>query len=529
MDSPVLLTVGTGIVALGVVGSVYNAFRSTHQLPRPPGPKGYPLLGNIADMPGPDVLETEHWEKHKAKYGPISSVTILGMTMVIINDPKIAIELFEKRSTKYSSRPKSYFAGEMIGWENALGLAPYNHQFRVQRKSMGRVIGSKTSAANFSSLQEEEVGHFLLHVLDEPSNSISHIRRMAGAVMLKIAYGYNVDPFHDDALVNMAGEVVTVFVQNALPFKWAVDMIPSLRFLPDWFPGTGFKQAARKWKAELDHVIDLPYAFVKHQMAEGKDSTSFLAQLIEQESEDPELKALNKWAASVLFSGGVDTTVASITWCHLAMTLYPEAQKKAQEEIDRVVGSDRLPTLADRENMPYIQALIKEVLRWHPGSPLGIPHTSTQDDVYNGYFIPKGSILLPNVGHFASDPNTYDDPEVFRPERFLPTDGREPPLDPRSYVFGFGRRLCPGQYLAENALFLNISQTLAVFNISKKVVDGKVIEPVISFSPGGISHPKPFANDIRPRSAHHEKLIRSLEDKYPWRESDKKIMDSLKI
>lgn len=69
MDSPVLLTVGTGIVALGVVGSVYNAFRSTHQLPRPPGPKGYPLLGNIADMPGPDVLETEHWEKHKAKYG----------------------------------------------------------------------------------------------------------------------------------------------------------------------------------------------------------------------------------------------------------------------------------------------------------------------------------------------------------------------------------------------------------------------------------------------------------------------------
>lgn len=80
------------------------------------------------------------------------------------------------------------------------------------------------------------------------------------------------------------------------------------------------------------------------------------------------------------------------------MTLYPEAQKKAQEEIDRVVGSDRLPTLADRENMPYIQALIKEVLRWHPGSPLGIPHTSTQDDVYNGYFIPKGSILLPNVG-----------------------------------------------------------------------------------------------------------------------------------
>jgi cytochrome P450 len=79
------------------------------------------------------------------------------------------------------------------------------------------------------------------------------------------------------------------------------------------------------------------------------------------------------------------------------MTLFPDVQKKAQEEIDRVIGPCRLPTCADRENLPYVAATVKEVLRWHPVAPMGLPHTSTKDDVCEGYFIPKGSMLFANV------------------------------------------------------------------------------------------------------------------------------------
>lgn len=79
------------------------------------------------------------------------------------------------------------------------------------------------------------------------------------------------------------------------------------------------------------------------------------------------------------------------------MTVYPEVQRKAQEEIDRVVGQDRLPTMTDRENLPYIEAMVKEVLRWHPVAPMALPHTSIDSDVCEGYFIPKGSMLLANV------------------------------------------------------------------------------------------------------------------------------------
>ena len=81
----------------------------------------------------------------------------------------------------------------------------------------------------------------------------------------------------------------------------------------------------------------------------------------------------------------------------LAMTVFPEVQRKAQEEIDRVVGKDRLPTFNDRDNLPYIDATVKEVLRWHPVAPMGLPHTTTEDDVCEGYLIPKGAMLLPNI------------------------------------------------------------------------------------------------------------------------------------
>ena len=81
----------------------------------------------------------------------------------------------------------------------------------------------------------------------------------------------------------------------------------------------------------------------------------------------------------------------------LAMTVFPDAQRKAQEEIDRVIGQNRLPSFEDRENLPYIDATVKEVLRWHPVAPMGLPHTSTEDDVCEGYFIPKGSMLFANV------------------------------------------------------------------------------------------------------------------------------------
>lgn len=135
------------------------------------------------------------------------------------------------------------------------------------------------------------------------------------------------------------------------------------------------------------------------------------------------------------------------------------------------------------------------------------------------------SLLLNRCRHFAHDPEVYSEPMRFKPERFLSTDGNQPEQDPHAYVFGFGRRVCPGRVLADNALFLNIAQSLAVFNISR---DKEDTAEEVHFTPGIVSHPCPFQASITPRSAHHEKLIGSLEQIHPWESSDSYILDSMK-
>ena len=125
----------------------------------------------------------------------------------------------------------------------------------------------------------------------------------------------------------------------------------------------------------------------------------------------------------------------------MAMTLNPDVVTKAQEELDRVVGKGHLPDFSDRDNLPYIDALVKELLRWNPPIPMGIPKRTTQDDVYRGYFIPAGTTVIENIWAVFRDPDIYPDPEAFNPDRFL-KDGKINPLilNPGDRVFGSGRR-----------------------------------------------------------------------------------------
>ncbi|KEY72256.1 hypothetical protein S7711_00255, partial [Stachybotrys chartarum IBT 7711] len=519
----------SGPISAGVFAGIvfiYFAFKrlsSAGRFPLPPGPKGLPVVGNVHDLPKPGVLEAQHWLKHKSLYGPISSVTVLGQTLVIINDLQIANELLEKRSIKHSSRPKQIFAGEMLGWENSLGFLPYSKRLRTYRKNASRIIGSKAAVSQFNKFQEEEVGHFLLHLLDDPDHFVKHIKKESGSIILKIVYGYNAESHGDDHLVNIAGEAMDNFARAAVPGAYLVDILPFMKLLPEWMPGTGFKQTARKWAAQLNDVIEKPFAFVRHQMAQGTHASSFLSQLLE--ADDANQNELDhKWTAISLYTGGADTTVASLAAFFLAMVIIPEVQQKAREEIDRVVGKDRLPNMADQENLPYIGAIVKEVLRWNPVGPMALPHTSTEDDVFNGYHIPQKGIILANVWHFAHDPLVYANPAAFEPERFL---GAAPEPDPRQYIYGFGRRVCPGRYLADNALYLNIAQTLAVFDISKPLENGKEVEPLVRFEPGVVCHPAPFKATIKPRSSSHDQLIRSILETYPWKESDSKALQNV--
>ncbi|KAL4068367.1 cytochrome P450 [Scleroderma yunnanense] len=196
----------------------------------------------------------------------------------------------------------------------------------------------------------------------------------------------------------------------------------------------------------------------------------------------------------------------------LAMTLFPEVQKKAQAEIDAIVGLDRLPTLSDRQCLPYMEALLKEIYRWHVVSRLGVAHRTSEDDIHDGYYIPKGSLVVANMWFMLRDPRSFSGPMEFRPERFLVCEGKQPEQDPRTICFGFGRRICPGLQLADASVWLLTAMTLAVFDITKALENGVEITPEVDHSSSqGVSHPKPFKCSIQPRSAKTLELIQHIQ------------------
>ena len=167
------------------------------------------------------------------------------------------------------------------------------------------------------------------------------------------------------------------------------------------------------------------------------------------------------------------------------MVVHPEIQKKAQREIDQVLGGERLPTLADQDNLPYVAALLKEVYRWHVPLPMSIPKSLIEDDEYNGYHLPKGAIVIENIWAVLHDPVMYPKPDVFDPERFL-KDGKINPSvrDPEDRVFGSSRRICPGKYFGNRTMFLRIATILATFDIEPGVNEKGQVESEVKVVDG---------------------------------------------
>lgn len=506
--------------AVSIILAAYKLIKPQPKshLPLPPGPKPKPLVGNILDLPPSGTKEWEHWFKFKEQYGPISSLTVLGQTMVIISDHQIAVELMEKRSAYNSSRPILEFGSKLCGWEKGLAMMPYSSKTRAYRKALHSVLGTSSAIDPFRPLIQVETNRFLLKVLERPQDVQQLIREQAGTIILKVAYGYTVEPSGKrDPLVDLVDDAMDQFSKTCIPGAWTVDVIPALKYLPEWFPGTNFKRVARRCQALVHAVADIPYAFVERQLRSGTAEPSYLSKLIQSEKGalTPEADEIARWSAFALYTGGADTTVSSIHCFILEMMLYPEVQKKAQAEIDSVIGTSRFPAFGDRKDLPYVDALVKEVLRWHPVGPMGLPHLTTKPDEYNGYFIPENSLLIPHIWAMLRDPAVYHNPSTFDPSRFL---GPTPEPSPYNIAFGFGRRACPGKLFADAALFSTIASFLAVFDVRKRVENGKEIEPVVDFLPGLISHPREFVCDIKPRSKEHETLIRRVESENPWPE-----------
>ncbi|KAF9026341.1 cytochrome P450 [Hymenopellis radicata] len=488
--------------SLAICLSVFAAY-TLHRIwvakrrPPPPGPKGWPVIGNLFDLPKEKEWVT--WAKWGDQYGNVTSVNVLGTTLVILNDFASAQELLDKRSAIYSERP-SFPMVELCGWGNAILLLPYGPLLRSHRKLVHKVMGS-SQMPQLYPIQEQETSKFVKRLMETPEKLFVHIHDNIASIILRTTYGYNIVP--EDPLVAKVEEAVAAFAHASSP-AFLVNTFPILRHVPDWMPGASFKQTAHLLSQSVDYIATWPLNWVKEHIANGNAPTSYVSTHISAgEDED-----VIKWSAASLYTAGSDTTVISIEAFFKAMMLHPEVQAKAQAELDAL---GQLPTLANRDQgrLPYIEAILWEVLRWHVVFPCGVPHVAKEDDVYgpDGYFIPKGAVVLQNLWQMCHDPAVYANPAVFCPERFLGGEGESEP-DPREVVFGFGRRVCVGRYMSEASIFLTIAMTLAIFDIRKCDPD-EVVE--VEQMPGTLSRTPPFKCDIKPRSERAIALLNALD------------------
>ncbi|KAL4246690.1 cytochrome P450 family protein [Abortiporus biennis] len=477
---------------------VYRLSRRTFHLP--PGPKPLPFIGNVHQLP------IEHQEKAFAewgrKYGDIIFIQIFRAPTIIINSLKVAKALLDQRSRSYSDRPRLVLLAELWGFDTQLISMPNNSRFRKQRKWLLDAL-TRSSILKYQNLQKREAYILLAGLIQTPECFVDHVWRYAAANILQVTYDHRVIT-SDDPQLKLSQKTFSVVAAPRGPMEILVDFFPRLKHYPTWLPGSSWKRNALEVRKAVKSTLDAPYALIRHRMDEGTAGPCVISSLIEKYYRDGTLEENEediKGAGGMMYGAGTETTASTINALILALVRHPRVFQKLKDEVDRVVGNDRLPDFTDRPHMPYHEAALTELFRYHSAVTMGMPHFNTKEDTYEGYNIPAGTTVIANIWAMGQDEETYPNPEEFRPERFLGLDSASfDSINPKQFAFGFGRRLCPGRDLAEATIFLAMSGIAATMNITPiKDDDGMELVPPHAFTGGFASTPKPFKCKITPR------------------------------
>ncbi|KAH8985569.1 cytochrome P450 [Lactarius akahatsu] len=451
----------------------------------PPGPRGLPLIGDVIHIANPEWLASP---KRKDEYGDMMYINALGTGMLIINSQRVAVDLLEKRSTIYSSRPHYISVGDFMTQNLAFGIVPYGDRLRQFRRVTAEIYSKSTN----------------------PSAPERHFHRHAWSIMLSVNYDLPPLESEDDPCLVEIEDHLRRFMREIQPGTRLVEYFPWLKYVPDRF--AKWKRDTQNWFIQDSLMFQRFLGKVKDDLANGIDRPSFAATVIKSQSKHGLSEVEKAWLVGHLLAAGGDTTSSGLEWWLLAMLMYPNVQARAHAELDEVVGRDRPPTFADIPFLPYIRAMVKETLRWSPIAPFSVPHASTADDWYEGTFIPKGTICLQNMGVLNFDREVFgDNVAEFDPTRYLDEKGRvKMQMGGREeghMTFGFGRRVCPGRYVAEGTISIDIATLLWAMRFERPEGSQGELGVRNRVQSGLTAHPVPFECKVVPRFTEAEALL----------------------
>ncbi|KAI0403570.1 cytochrome P450 [Xylaria palmicola] len=428
--------------------------------PLPPGPPGVPIVGNSLQFTGFIWLKLAEWAR---TYGPVVYMSAFGQHVVALNSLEAAFDILDDKAIVTSGRPSIIMVGLMTKglWISAMPAASV---WNRQRKALHTGLRSLDS---FSDWLPQEAALLTANMLRSPNDWRQHFELAVHAGSCAVAYG---NGLRRDAMPRRASQMNAYFehmVAAQTPGAYIVELFPWLNYLP-W--------PLKPWQKEAEKIFNQGNNLLHEMYEEASASPSsrdpcVLKSMADTEDSNPLTPMERVWLAGQVTLAGV-TNQGPLSFWLMAMVLYPETQKLAHEELDIVVGRVRPPKWEDYVKMPYLQAMVREVLRWRPTSPLGLLHVATEDIDYKGYRIPKGAIILPNIWAINRSPSIYGaDAHEFNPSRFLDhcTNQLLPSLPNTKgegqVVFGFGRRICPGRPVANRLIAIYIMTMLWALRI----------------------------------------------------------------
>ncbi|CAN1186047.1 3,9-dihydroxypterocarpan 6A-monooxygenase [Linum perenne] len=420
--SPAILI--SAAVLLAVLSFLF-LFTRRRNPPLPPGPLALPLIGNLASL---DPELHSYFGSLARKHGPILRLKLGQKLGIVISSPALAREILKDQDVAFANRDVPDVARAVAYGGSDIVWTPYGAEWRMLRKVCVLKMLSNTTLDSVYGLRRRE----LRRTVGFMAGRVSEITELLGSPNLS-------DFFPALSRFDLQGLSKKVHTAG-MSFDAIFEEVISRR--------TKIEEAGEK--------------------KGGADFLEFLMKLVKDEGGDAKTPLTMTHLKALLMDmivGGTDTSANSIEFAMAEVLNNPQVLKRAQQELDEVVGKENVVEESHIHNLPYLNCIMKESLRLHPALPLLVPHCNpSQDCVVGGYTVPKGSRVFVNVWSIHRDPSVWKDPLEFRPERFIDSNWDYSGNDLTYFPFGSGRRICAGIAMAERMFLFSLATFLHSFD-----------------------------------------------------------------
>ncbi|KAG2066656.1 cytochrome P450 [Suillus decipiens] len=440
------------VTCFGVIGVIVLP-QSKNGYPLPPSPFSLRPWGHVLPT-RKSFLTIAAWIH---EHGPLITLRSGLGKAVVIGRYKAAMDIMENQGGTLADRPRMIAAGELFNGGLSIAYTPFGDRFRRMRRALHTHFQPK-AAETYQPLQMSNVKNLIFDILDDPHNFQNHVISYTATVITKVTYGDSVPTSATDPQVIEMRQLRKLIDRALRPDAfYFVDWIPWLKYIP-WYGRElkrGFERSKRlnigqmnRVKEKMQSDMDIGPSFTKYMLENGdyhgltEDETAFLG--------------------GALFRAGSNTTASVICTVLMAAACFPDEQAKVQAELDAAIGWHQVPTFADQQSLTRLHAFISEAVRWRPVAPNGFPHRTTKDE---NHCIPAGTTVFGNHWAICRDPEVYPEPEAFKPQRWINDQGvlRD---DLTNFLYGFGRRVCPGQHVANRTVFISAVLILWAFQLT---------------------------------------------------------------